>query len=224
MSRRRRTKDLIASRPSVLSCAVIALVLAISSAAFASNLNQVVQPNGTVYGQTYTHYLKQVWKYYYKSSSPCQTTTVHGREVALAEDTASGTSTCTVPAGDPIFINSLSTPCSTLPGQHNGYGRSDSALQKCSRAVTEKALITEWLDGQRVPNFGKIFWKQVSAFSVHVPDGRFPGISHRRARVAAWGWALLLKGLPRGTHRIKCKATYPSGGTEFASTVTLKVQ
>lgn len=207
-----------------LVCGVSALVLAIGSAALASNLDQVVQPGGTVYGQTYTHYLKQVWKYYFKSSSACQTTTVNGRQVVLAEDFQSGNSTCTVPAGEPIFINSLSTECSNLPGHHNGWGTSDSALKKCSRAITEKALITEWLDGQRVPNFGKIFWKQVGAFSVHVPAGRFPGVGSRRVRAAAWGWALLLKGLPRGTHTVRCKATYPSGGTEFASKVTLKVQ
>ena len=203
---------------------VAALVLAISSAAFASNLGQVVQPTGTVYGQSYTYYLQQVWTYYFASSSMCQTATVGGHKVALAEDYKSGTSTCTVPAGEPIFINSLSTECSDLPGQHNGWGTSDSDLQKCSRAITEKALITEWLDGQRVPNFGKIFWKQVPAFTASVSPGRFAGVTQSSTRASAWGWSLLLKGLPKGTHTVKCKATYPSGGTEFASTVTLKVQ
>jgi hypothetical protein len=207
-----------------LACCVGALVLALSSAALASDIDQVVQPSGTVYGQGYAHYLQQVWKYYFSSSSMCQTTTVGGRKVALAEDYKSGKSTCTVPANEPIFINSLSTECSNLPGQHNGYGTSDSDLQKCSRTVTEKALITEWLDGQRVANFGKIFWKQVPTFTASVSSGRFQGVSQSRARASAWGWGLLLKGLSKGTHTVKCKATYPSGGTEFASTVTLKVQ
>jgi hypothetical protein len=207
-----------------LACGVGVLVLAVCSAAFASNLGQVVQPTGTLYGQGYPYYLQQVWSHYFSSASYCQTITVGGHKVALAEDYKSGTSTCTVPAGEAIYINSLSTECSNLPGQHNGWGTSDSDLQKCSRTVTEKALITEWLDGQRVPNFGKIFWKTVPAFTASVSAGRFPGVSQSSARAAAWGWSLLLKGLPKGTHRIKCKATYPSGGTEFASTVTLKVQ
>jgi hypothetical protein len=207
-----------------LICGVSAVVLALGSAALASSLNQVVQPSGTVYGQGYPYYLQQVWKYYFSSSSTCQTTTVGGHKVALAEDYKSGKSTCTAPAHEPILINSLSTECSNLPGQHNGYGTSDSDLQKCSRAVTEKALITEWLDGQRVPNFGKIFWKQVPAFTASVSPGRFKGVSQSSARASAWGWSLLLKGLPKGTHTVKCKATYPSGGTEFASTVTLKVR
>ena len=207
-----------------LACGVSVLVLALGSGAFASTLNQVVQPSGTVYGQGYPYYLQQVWTKYFSSASFCQTVTVNGRKVALAEDYKSGRSTCTVSAGEPIFINSLSTECSNLPGQHNGWGTSDSDLQKCSRAVTEKALITEWLDGQRVANFGKIFWKSVPAFTASVSPGRFSGVSATSARAAAWGWSLLLNGLPKGTHTVKCKATYPSGGTEFASTVTLKVQ
>lgn len=209
-----------------LVCGVAALLAATAGGALASGMGDVVQPSGSVAGQAYPFWLQQVWKFYFTSPAPgpghCQTIKVGGRSAVLVEDIRGGSSTCHVHAGEPIFVNELSTECSSIPGHHNGWGTSDADLQKCSRAVTEKALISEFLDNKRVPNFGKIFWKQVTAFSVTVPAGRFKGFQGH-ARAAAWGWALLLRKLPKGTHKIRCKARYPNGKPEFSSSVTLKV-
>jgi hypothetical protein len=204
-----------------LACAV--LVLSMAAGAFASTLRDVVQPTGSVAGRAYPYWLERAWKYYFTSPAPCQTATVSGRTVTLVENPVGGRSSCHAPAGKPIYVNGFSTECSTVPGHHNGWGTSDSQLQKCSRTVTERALITEWLDGRRVPNYGRTFWKTVPTFRVTVPAHRFKGFGGGRARAAAWGWSLLLRGLPRGRHTVRCKATYPSGKLEFQSRVTLYV-
>ncbi len=206
-----------------LTLGVSLLALSMGAAAFASTLNEVVPSTGGVAGQPYAYWLQQDWQFYFASSKQCQSATVGRQTVYLAESIGGGVSSCHMPAGHPIFINSLSTECSTIPGQHNGWGTSKSDLQKCSRTVTEKALITEWLDGQRVPNFGKTFWKTVPQFSVNVPAGRFKNFQGGQVRAAAWGWSLLLKKLPKGKHTVRCRAFYPNGKLEFQDRVTLYV-
>jgi len=206
---------------------VSVLVLSMGAGAFASTLSDVVPSSGSVAGRAYPFWLQRAWQFYFEAPAPgpkpCETATVNGQTVTLVEDIGGGNSTCHVPAGHPIYINELSTECSNIPGHHNGWGTSDSELQKCSRTVTERALISEWLDGRRVPNFGKTFWKPVSAFSVNIQPGRFKGFNKRHARAAAWGWALLLRKLPKGKHTVRCKATYPNGKFEFGSRITLHV-
>jgi hypothetical protein len=204
-------------------------VLSLSAGAFASTLGDVVPSTGSVAGHPYAYWLQRTWQLYFTSPAPgpgaCQTATVNGQAVTLVEDIGGGRSSCHVAAHKPIFVNELSTACSTISGQHNGWGTSDGDLQKCSRTITERAGITEWLDGQRVPNFGKVFWKPVKAFAVTVPPHRFSTFkSGGQARAAAWGWALLLKGLPKGTHTVRCRAFYSNRKLEFQSKVTLYVR
>lgn len=206
-----------------VALSVSLLVLSVGAVAYASSLNQVVPSTGGVAGHDYAYWLKQDWKFYFASPSNCRSMTVGGQTVYLAESIGGGSSTCHFPSGHPIFINSLSTECSTIPGQHDGWGTSRSQLQKCSRTVTERALITEWLDGQRVPDFGKTFWKTVTQFRVHVPAGRFKGFKGGQVRAAAWGWSLLLKQLPKGRHTVRCRAFYPNGKLEFQDRVTLDI-
>jgi hypothetical protein len=206
-----------------LACGISLLALVMAAGAFASTLNSVVQPTGSVAGRAYPYWLQSAWRSYFTSSAACHTTKVGGRTVTLVVNAAGGRSSCHAPAHQPIYVNGFSTECSTIPGHHNGWGTSDSQLQKCSRTVTERALITEWLDGRRVPNYGRTFWKTVRAFGVTVPANRFKGFHGGQARAAAWGWSLLLKSLPKGTHTVRCKATYPNGKLEFQSRVTLYV-
>lgn len=221
--------DLLASRRRTwigLACGV--LVLSLSGVAFASTLSEVVPSNGGVAGHPYAYWLKRTWKVYFSAPAPgpsaCESVTADGQTVNLVEDIGGGRSSCHLPAHQPISVNELATECSTIPGHHNGWGTSNSQLQRCSRIVTERALITEWLDGRRVPNFGKTFWKPVKAFRVTVPPHRFSTFKQGgRARVAVWGWLLVLKGLPKGTHTVRCKATYPNGKLEFESKITLYV-
>ena len=206
------------------------LTLAMGAGAFASTLNQVVPPTGTVAGQGYAYFLQRTYATYYNAPPPgpsaCETVTVGGKKVILVENIHGGKVSCHVPAGKPIFVNELGRGCANIPGQHNGYGTSKSALDLCARQVPEKALIVEFLDGRKVthPNYGQTFWKNAGVFSIKAPAGRFGLKKSKTTNAAAWGWALLLKGLPKGTHTVHCKARYPHGGKiEFLSTVTLHV-
>ena len=206
-----------------IALGVCLAVLLTGAGAYASTLNQVVPSTGGVAGHDYAYWLQRSWEFYFVSPSQCQSATVGGQTVYLAQSIGGGPSTCHFPSGHPIFVNSLSTECSTIPGHHNGWGTSRSQLQKCSRTVTERALITEWLDGQRVPNFGKVFWKTVTQFRVRVPAGRFKGFKGGRVRAAAWGWSLLLKKLPKGKHTVRCRAFYPNGKLEYQDRITLYI-
>ena len=151
-----------------------------------------------------------------------KTVKINGRSVLLVENFGGGRTTCHVPARRPIYVNELSTQCSTLPGHHNGFGTSDSDLRQCSRVGTVKALISAWLDGRDVPHFGHYWWKGTLAFGVDIPQGRFPG-NPSHARAAAWGWSLALRGLPKGKHTIKCQGLHPNRQKYFDSRVTLYV-
>ncbi|MFL5824456.1 MAG: hypothetical protein ACJ764_13565 [Solirubrobacteraceae bacterium] len=205
------------------------VALAVAAGAFASTLRDVVRPHGQVAGHKYPYWLKRTYQRFYEAPAPgpkpCETVKVNGKSVVLVEDIRGGKISCHVPARHPIFVNELGRGCANIPGQHNGYGTSDYQLDLCAREVPQKALISEWLDGRRVrnPNYGRYFWFNARVFTVHVPAGRFNGFGPRRTHAAAWGWALLLKGLPKGTHTVRCKGRYPDGRFEFGSHVTLYV-
>jgi hypothetical protein len=209
----------------ILAVGVVAL--AGSSGAFASASSSVVPPSGSAAGGNYAYWLKQTWERYFSVAGgpgACQTAPSATASVTLAEDISGGKSSCNVPAGQPAFVNELGMECSSIPGQHNGYGTSTSALQQCARAKVQSALISVYIDGKRLSDFGKYYWKSTKAFTTSVAPNRFPGFNGSSATAAAWGWSLLFKSLPKGTHTIVCNARYRSSNkTEFTSKVTLNV-
>jgi hypothetical protein len=213
----------------VLAAALLALTLATGAGATVSGRSTVVPPGGSVAGQPYAYWLQQVWANWFAAPSPgppaCETATVGGTTVVLVEDIKGGKSSCSAKTGQPIFVNELGKECAAIPGQHNGYGTSDSALQQCARAKVEAALISVYIDGHRLSDFGKYYWKQATAFTTAVGSGRFKGYHQTSTRASAWGWSLLFKSLPKGTHTIQCNARYrTSKKTEFTSTVKLHVR
>lgn len=219
-----------AVRGSVLAATTLALALtlATSAGALASGHSSPVSPSGSVAGQPYAYYLQQAWSKWFSAPSPgpsaCQTTTVGHTSVVLVEDIKGGKSSCSAKAGQPIFVNELGKECAAIPGQHNGYGTSDSDLQQCARAKVEAALISVYIDGKRLSDFGKYYWKQATAFTTAVGSGRFKGYNQSTTRASAWGWSLLFKSLPKGNHTIQCNARYrASKKTEFTSTVKVHV-
>lgn len=205
------------------------LVLALSTAAFASvPQGDFVPPSGSVAGGNYAYWLKQTWERYYSTPGgpgACQTVTAHGATMTLVEDITGGKSTCTVPAGQPVFVNEAGKECSAIPGHHNGYGTSSSQLQQCARAGIETVLISIYVDGKRDPSdFGKYYWKPTKAFTAQVAPNRFPGYDKSSTEAAAWGWSLMFKKLPAGTHTIVCNArSRKTKKTVFTSHVTLHV-
>lgn len=198
------------------------LVLLLAPVTYASTLKDVVHEPGTVAGQPYRYWMTRTWELYFSSLAPgaqaCKTVTVNGTSVTLVGNFRGRRSTCDVPAGSAIYVNEYTTHCSTLPGEHEGFGGSVSELRKCSLGVnrsTVKALINVWLDGKYVPEFGKYFWMGTLVFPVSVKAAE--------AQAAAWGWSLLLRPLPKGTHTVRCQVLEPNRKPKTESIVTLHV-
>jgi hypothetical protein len=203
-----------------LGASMLALLLA--PVASASTLNDVVHEPGTIAGQPYRYWMTRTWELYFSSLAPgaqaCKTVTVNGTAVTLVGNFSGRRSTCNVPAGSAVYVNEYTTHCSTLPDEHEGFGTSDAELQKCSLGVnrsTVKALINVWLDGRSVPKFGKYFWMGTQAFPVNVKE--------QEVEAAAWGWSLLMRPLPKGTHTVRCEVLDPNRKPKTESIVTLHV-
>lgn len=219
---------LFGARHALAGLAAGLLMLVLSAGAFASAAGDVVPPSGSTAGGDYAYWLKQTWTRYFSTPGgpgACQTTKAHGATMTLVEDIGGGKSSCNVPAGQPAFVNEAGKECSAIPGHHNGYGTSTSQLQQCARAGIETVLISIYIDGKRTPSdFGKYYWKPTKAFTTHVASNRFPGYHKSTTEAAAWGWALMFKQLPKGTHKIVCNArSRQTKKTVFTSQVTLHV-
>lgn len=198
------------------------LALSLAPAALGSTLNDVVREPGTVAGQPYRYWMTRTWKLYFSSLAPgakaCRTVTVDGTAVTLVGNFHARKSTCNVPAGSAVYVNEYTTHCSTLPGEHDGFGGNESELRKCSLGVdraTVKVGINAWLDGRAVPKFGKDFWMGTLVFPVSVNE--------EEVDAAAWGWSLLLRPLPKGTHTVRCQVMNPNRTPKTESIVTLHV-
>lgn len=217
----------VAGRRSSIALIFVAVLLA-APAALASTLNDVLPRTATVYGQSYRDLMTRTWELYFASPAlkPCQTVTIGGRSITLVENFHGGKSSCRVPAHQPIYVNEYTTDCSTIPGDHNGFGTSDNDLMTCSRGIggsTTKVLISVWLDRRNVPRFGNVFWRGTKAFPVELAPGRFEGVADRQVLAAAWGWSLLLRGLPKGTHTLRCRVLHPNRVFKTGSLITLHV-
>jgi hypothetical protein len=206
-----------------------AVALASSALAVASVPNgDIVPPSGSTAGGDYAFWLKQAWSRYYSTPGgpgQCQTAQSHGATMTLVENITGGKSSCNVPSGQPVFVNEAGKECSAIPGHHNGYGTSTSQLQQCARNGIETILISIYVDGKRNPSdFGKYYWKPTKAFTAQVAPHRFKGYSKSSTEAAAWGWSLMFKKLPKGTHTVVCNArSRKTKKTVFTSKVTLHV-
>jgi hypothetical protein len=129
--------------------------------------------------------------------------------------------TCTEPAGRPIYVGGPGSECSTLPGDHKGFGTTDSELKQCARAGLKGfSDVTASVDGHHVPQYAR-FITATEAFPFNLPKNRFPGIKQRNGRSAAYGYGLLLTGLTKGTHTVRHTVTL--NGKRFSLTATLHV-
>jgi hypothetical protein len=196
-----------------------ALLLALFGTAAAATPSHVVPPNGRVGGKGYVYYLKRGWEAFFASPKACQTITVGGLKVAVVNP--SDGPTCTEPKSQPIYVTGPSSECSTIPADHNGFGKTASQLKQCARAGMKDSVVHTWLDGHRVSNFSR-FITATEAFAFRLPKNRFPGVKQRRGRSAANGYGLLLRGLPKGIHRLRHAGTVH--GTKIDTTATLRVR
>jgi hypothetical protein len=206
-------------RRTVSATIAAALVLALCGGAAAAAAGHVVPPNGKVGGKGYSYYLERGWKTFFASPGPCQAVTVGGLRVAVVSaDAGPG---CNEPAGRPVYVTGPDNECSTLPGDHNGYGKTPSQLEQCARAGLKVfSDVRAFVDGQPIPEFAR-FITATEVFAFRMPKNRFPGIKQRGGRSAAYGYGLLLTGLTKGTHKVRHTLTLK--GKRYTVTTTLRV-
>jgi hypothetical protein len=206
------------------------LVLSLAAGALAATGSPVVPPNGKVAGKGYAYYLERAWQVAFASppsASPCVILTVGGKQVALINPVGSTNSgsysyTCSEPAGRPVFVDQLSNECSTFKGDHNGFGTTPSQLEKCTRSMFKGAVGTASVDGKPVTNFQR--WiTATGVYPIHLAKKNILGSKKLDGRSAAYGYGLLLTGLPRGTHTVESTGVVPAGKFNVKITYTLHV-
>jgi hypothetical protein len=176
----------------------------------------VVPPSGKVAGHGYAYWLQRHWQSMFNlnTSSPsaansCKSLTVNGQRVAYLSGPHS-TSTCSEPAGRPIYVPVASADCSTFSGDHEGFGTSDSQLELCSKSMFARVgTALAFVDGRAVDIKGLV--AATGAFPVHAASGNPFGLPAGSGRLAAYGSALLLTGFSQGTHTIHYVVSGSSG-------------
>jgi hypothetical protein len=126
--------------------------------------------------------------------------------------------TCDEPAGRPIYIDGLTNECSTVHGDHNGFGTSNAQLTKCARAGYRGLSSTATLDGAPVTDYRQLL-VGAPVISFHLPKHNPFGVKPQNGRSAAYGEGLLLSRLSSGTHTVRVREHTPGG----SGTVTYKI-
>jgi hypothetical protein len=186
---------------------VLGLSLAAGGLAAAS---PVVPLSGKVAGQGYPYYLKQVWLMNFAAGAPapsCLGLNVGGQKVALLRPPpkTGATATCNEPAGRAMYLHQVTNECSTLKGDHQGFGTTNADLVKCAKSLFKRPGVSfsAKLDGVAVNLHALV----ASTGEFFVP--KVVGQSAPTARSAAYGPAVLLRGLSKGTHTIEFKTNIP---------------
>lgn len=223
-------------RGSRLSAAVLAgalsavLLLSLGTGALAQGGTSVVPSGGKVAGQGYAYSLERSWQILIRSypvNNPCQSLAANGHRVGyLGIQTLNpGTNNynCNEPVRRPIYVWGGSAECSTIPGDHPGFGTSDSQLMQCARTVFHGAAPQQQsmtVDGHHI-NLKKLV-TATGAFPVQiVSEKNVFNIPPTSARSAAYGSGLLLTGLSKGTHIIH--RTYTVSGRRWDNTYTVQI-
>jgi hypothetical protein len=194
--------------------AVLGLFLAAGGLAATS---PIVPVGGKVAGKGYAYYLKRVWLLNFAGSPPssCSALSVGGQKVALLR-TSMKSATCNEPAGRAIYVHELTNECSTLKGDHPGFGTTNADLMKCAKSFFNGPVTySATLDGQTVDLHALL--AATGEFFV----AKVVGQSAPTARSAAYGPGIMLLGLSKGTHTIYSTASGP-GGVDH-STLTVHV-
>ena len=190
-----------------LGVALAALGLSMTANALAAT-SPVVPAGGKVVGKGYAYFLERWWLTNFAASAPppsCGTMAVGGQTVALALGSLKpgATTTCTEPAGRAIYVVQPSNECSTLKGDHKGFGTTAADLVKCASAGLKRASYSASLDGHPI-NLHAL----LSATGVFfVP--KVVGASAPTAHSAADGTGILLRGLSTGPHSLHATAVIP---------------
>lgn len=205
----RRVARLVAA-----ACLACAALLGPSSAV-GGNAGFVVPRSAVVGGLTYSQWEAKSWQWelahvrYYSSTAPepkvprCTTAGQHGPVWFLHGDLYRGagnaiTRVCHIPAGKYLFFDQPTDECSTVEAPPF-HATTDAGLLRCARSFA-RPFSTITLDGKKVKPSGFLLATRVFRFTMPPHDNYLlvPGATHGRG--AAWGEALMLRPLSRGSH------------------------
>ena len=202
-----------------LTIPAVAALLAGSAGgvARAADPGAVVGPGGKVAGQGYPYWLGVADQIFFTDGGTpplCQTLHVHGQAVEFLDGVDTDQQiTCTVPAQEPIYVHGVANECSTVHGDHTGFGTSARQLEQCARKGFKGVHGTASVDGAPVADYPEL----ISAAAV--VDARLPKhngfhLAPQRMRSADYGEGLLLSGLTAGRHTIVVKSFSPDGSQQ----------
>jgi hypothetical protein len=188
----------------------------------------VVGPGGSAAGGGYVYWLGVKNRLFFDTPAPgppvCATE--HGPAGPIAFLLGGGRErqsfSCREPAGRPIYVNGLTNECSTLKGDHNGYGTSDAQLRRCARNGYRGLTASATLDGKRIANYHELIATS-PPITFHIPTHNPFGIAPQSGRSIAYGEGLLLPDLPSGTHNIRISERFPAPNQSNDNTVTYAV-
>jgi hypothetical protein len=178
---------------------------------------QVVGSAGKVAGHGYPYWLGAADRIFFTDGGApplCQTLHAHGQAVEFLDGADTDQQiTCRVPPQEPIYVHGINNECSTVHGDHAGFGTSAAQLERCARHGFKGDHGAVSIDGVPVANYRQL----ISA--APVLDARLPKhnrfhLAPQRMRSADYGEGLLLRGLTAGTHAIVVKSFTPEGNQQ----------
>jgi hypothetical protein len=186
-----RTWERCFSKRYLVIPAVAALLAASGGGlAQAAGGSPVVPPGGTVAGHGYGYWLAaadRVFFAYGGSPPPCQTLHADGQAVEFLDGVDTDQQiNYSVPTGEPIYVHGISNECSTIKGDHNGFGTSPAQLERCARKGFKGDGGTAWLDGVKVANYRRLI-AATNAVEIHVPKHNSFYIPGQSATSAGYG-------------------------------------
>lgn len=220
-SRRRShlaARAFVAHRP-LTGLTVAALVFGVSGVAQASAPDPVVPAGGKVAGEGYAYWLKAKEQAFFTAppsgAKACGTLPGASGAVTYLNAGGEGTITCRIPAGRPIYVDGVANECSTLHGDHNGFGTSPAQLERCAQAGFKGLSGTATIDGAPVANYRSLI-AATTVLHFHLAKQNPFKLKPTSATSAAYGEGLLLRGFAAGTHTVRISSTTP-GGTNVSS-------
>jgi hypothetical protein len=217
-------KHPIRSSPSWRRTLMIAATMALlagaaGTTASAAGPGPVVGPAGTVAGHGYSYWAGVANRIFFSHGGApplCQTLHSHGQEVEFLDGVdAEHTIRCRVRAREPIYVHGITQECSTIAGDHKGFGTSARQLERCARQQFRALRLrgTASVDGVAVSNYAELS-SAAPVVDVRLPKHNAFHLPPLRLKSAAYGEGLLLSGLAVGTHTIVVKSFTPGGNQQ----------
>jgi hypothetical protein len=205
----------------VLAAAMALLLITTSVAGAGGNANSgVLPPNSRVHGLTYGDWLARWWQYALTlpaSQNPiigstganCAVQRSGNVALVLAYSAPGDPIQCEVPVGTMLFLEVLSSECSTLEPPPF-YGANEAELRTCAEGFVPLDMKAS-IDGVEVRNLSQ-YVKTSPLYTFTVPEDNILGApAGATGESVAYGVHLLLAPLTPGKHTIHVYSTYEPG-------------